>query len=404
MSSVAPTESDLVTAVRAGNDEDVARLLACGADPDETDSRGVPLLRIAATANQPRVAALLLAHGADPETAAPDGAAALSADAIETETLHRIRQHYHRLDRDPGQARPDVPPALRASAEQLRNDGIVRLEGLLDDATLTRMRADFDSFVRRLNTRILRGAGMFRHYDEEEHYWPRDRAYVSNNAFRHSAALARFCGRSDLLGLIGAYLGGPPRITRAVAMRYLPDREKDHDMYGWHHDMEDRRLKVLVLLTDVGPADQYMSYVRGSNRLLHPYPMFLDNACPLSYCERHLERVEIFRTIGRAGDVFVFDSNGAHRGNRRPQGAVRDAWFVEYSTDLSDVWGTDLEEESLDGLDAMGRQAFEAILGAPKKWERNSRRASPTWAENLPDVARWVRRSSRHPVSGPPGS
>ncbi len=392
MIRVANTGTEFDAAIHAGSIRDVEQLLIRGADPSARDREGNPLLRVAAAAGHAQVAAVLLAHGANFEAADTEGRAALCPEVIGLETLHHIRQRYHRYT--PAQEwRPAGCAGLLAEfAEPLQRDGIIRLTGLLDDASLKEMQADFGRFVARLNQRILRGQGLFRHYDEEEHFWSRDRAYVSNNAFHHSASLARFCSRADLLGLIEVYLGRLPHLTRAVAMRYLPDEEKSHDMYGWHHDMEDRRLKVLVLLTDVGTDDQYMSYVLGSNRLYHPYRMFLENPCPLAYCEQQLGQVNILNTIGRAGDVFLFDSNGSHRGNRRPEGAVRDAWFVEYSTDLSDVWGGDLPGSVLAGLDAAGRRAFEAFLVTAKKWEKGTNRKFPTWAENLPEIARWVRR------------
>ena len=81
-------------------------------------------------------------------------------------------------------------------------------------------------------------------YDEEEHWWPEDQAYVSNNAFKHSRALTAFsCGR-ELLELADRYLGKHALITRGVAMRYLPQVSRGHDMFGWHHDIEDRELDL----------------------------------------------------------------------------------------------------------------------------------------------------------------
>ena len=248
-------------------------------------------------------------------------------------------------------------------------------------------------FITKLNARVLRREALFERYDEEEHFWQKDRAYVSNNALKYSAALARFCGHPDLLAIIRACLGKQPIITRAVAMRYLPDVEKDSDMFGWHHDMEDRRLKIQILLTDVGPQDQHMSYVCGSHRMYHPYEMFQDNQCSLDYCRETLGDIEIFDAVGQAGDVFLFDSNGAHRGNRRPKGAVRDVFFVEFSTDSSDIWGGDIPPGALDGLDFPQGNPFLALIKANKKWDQPITRELPTWAENLPDISSWLHRT-----------
>ena len=384
------TDSELAELTARGATERVDALLRQGRDANARGAGDETLLRIAARSGHAETAACLLAHGADPALPDARGQAALSPDSISLEILHGIRQHFHRY-RVGGERRRSFSSAQVAEwAEGLDRTGIAKLPGLVGASVLAQLQRDFLRFVAGLNTRILRQEAVFRRYDEEEHWWPRDRAYVSNNAFRHSAALARLCGHPDLLDVVDDYLGQPAHITRAVAMRYLPDDEKDRDMFAWHHDMEDRRLKLFVLLTDVGPNDQYMSYVCGSHRLYHPYAMFLDNRCSLEYCREKLGRLEVFNTEGRAGDAFLFDSNGIHRGNRRPQGAVRDACFVEYSGDCSDIWGGDIPAGALDGLRFERGNPFKRFLATEKKWERPVTRKAPTWAENLPNIGVWA--------------
>jgi hypothetical protein len=88
--------------------------------------------------------------------------------------------------------------------------------------------------------------------------------------------------------------------------------------------------------------------------------------------------------------VFLFDSNGAHRGNRRPAGAVRDTFFIEFTNDPSDVWGGDLPDntdgESLESI----HDPFAGFNAVEKKWKQPKSRKAPAWVENLPDVARWL--------------
>lgn len=384
-------DSELIRQVAGGDAARVADLLERGANPDTRAGDGESLLRLAARAGYAETAACLLMHGADFRATDASGIAALDPEAIGLPTLHRIRQEFHRYRLDRARRRPFADPQAEAWAGTLERQGIARLGGLVTGQLLREMQVDFARFVDGLNARILRREAMFRRYDDEEHFWPRDRAYVSNNAFKYSAALARFCCRPDLLAVVRDYLGRPPQITRGVAMRYLPDSAKERDMFGWHHDLEDRRLKLQILLTDVGPADQYMSYLAGSHRLCHPYEMFLDNRCSLDYVRERLGEFEVVESQGRAGDVFLFDSNGAHRGNRKPGGAVRDAFFVEYSGDRSDVWGGDLAPAALDELVLPAGDPFTAFRAAQPKWLRPMTRRAPSWAENLPDIGSWAR-------------
>jgi hypothetical protein len=161
-------------------------------------------------------------------------------------------------------------------------------------------------------------------------------------------------------------------------------------MFGWHHDLEDQRFKMMVLLTDLGEHDQYMSYVLGSQRLFHPYSMFSSNTCTLDYCREHLGEIEILNTTGKAGDIFLFDSNGAHRGNRRLEAATRDAFFVEYTTNQADVWGGDIPPEAFADFPAGEFNPFDWMMTALKKWSVPKTRQAPAWVDTLPNVATWI--------------
>jgi peptidoglycan-N-acetylglucosamine deacetylase len=379
---------ELFQAAEDGDSDCVQRLVLTGVRVNAQDTAGDTALHRAVRRGQAQTAACLLALGASHAVANCDGKRPLSLTHTHLVGLHAIRQRYHRYRTDADNFA--APAASARWAAQLEERGIVRLCGLIDPATLARMQAGVQQFVGSLGRKLAQGTGVYRHYDEEEHYWANDRASVCNNAFKYAADLVAFCGREEMLALARLYLGKPALIQRGVAMRYRPSPSSDNDMFGWHHDMEDKRLKIMILLSDVGPEDQTMSYVLGSHRLFHPLPMFLKNQCSLDYCRRHLGEIEIFDTIGKAGDVFLFDSNGAHRGNRRPSAAVRDALFVEYTTDPSDLWGADIPVDAFESLPAHALEPFARLLAADKKWQRPSMRRLPAWVENLEKVTSWL--------------
>lgn len=315
---------------------------------------------------------------------------ALNSGRISLSDLHHIRQRYHRQRQAKLPLEALASPTSRQWLAELEANGIVRLPGFLGNEDLQQLRADFQVFVQTLNRKILRREPVHQAYDEEESWWPQDRAYISNNAFKYSPRLVNWCRRDTLLDLVRAYIGIEPIITRGVAMRYLPDEEKHSDMFGWHHDMEDRRLKVLILLTDVGMSDQNMSYVRGSHALYHPLQMFYENSCSLEYCKQQLGDNTIIYATGQAGDVFLFDSNGSHRGNRRPRGAIRDTFFIEFTSDPSDIWGGDLPAGSGDEYPESVADPFAKFRTAARKWQQPVTRKAPAWVENLPDVPSWL--------------
>ena len=379
--------------VLAGRDGEVGRLVELldrGAPIDDRNGRGQTALHVAARCSRVDAAACLLGRGASHELKDERGRRPLDPSNVDPETLHRIRQAYRRTpllpdDRLALEFGPSADPWL----EQLRRDGIVRIPGLVSPAELTSMRSEFEGFVQGLDRQRELGRADKHGYDEEEHWWPEDSAYITNNAFKHSPSLTRFSYDRRLTALTRSYYGRHAFITRGVAMRYLPLEERHKDMFGWHHDLEDRRLKAVVLLTDLPASGQVMSYVKRSHVLRHPYRMFFRNNVDLAVCERALGKLEIFETTGGAGDVFFFDSNGIHRGNRRPDAPVRDTFFVEYGIDTSNIWGGDPPRALVASLARENDAPFAELLAAGRKWERPMTRKYPTWIENLYAIDAW---------------
>lgn len=384
------TGPPLVVAARAGDVERIDALLDAGESIDGCNGHGQSALHIAARCSRVEAAARLLARGASHDRKDARGRRPLDPANVDPETLHRIRQELRRTPLLPDDRLAlDFGPRGAPWLEQLRREGIVQIPGLVPPAELASMQREFEGFVEVLDHERALGRGDKRAYDEEEHWWPDDRAYITNNAFKHSPSLTRFFCDPRLTSLARSYYGRHAFITRGVAMRYLPLEERHKDMFGWHHDLEDRRLKALVLLTDLTSEGQVMSYVRGSHALRHSYRMFFRNDVELARCETALGKLEIVETTGRAGDVFFFDSNGIHRGNRRSDAPVRDTFFVEYGVDTSNIWGGDPPRELVEALSTPGNTPFAELLAASRKWERPMTRKHPTWIENLHSIDAW---------------
>jgi len=389
--------AELVQAVARRDVERCATLLDAGADPNAVNGAGDTPLHLAVKQRDARLAALLLAKGADYRCADAQGRAPLDPVLAGVELLHRIRQEYHRL--------PDVSAAATASpsaedAGHIRTlgaHGIVHIAGFLEPAVLGRLQHEFPAFVRRLRMReamrrLLRRQRAGVHYDEEEYWIPGERMYSTNNAFGYSPALLELSLSGRVTAIVGAYLRKPAFVQRAQAMRYLPSTPLESSQFHWHHDMEDRRLKMMLLLTDVGEDGQYMSYVLGSHAAYHPYERFLENSLDFEYCATYLPNPTVFQTIGRAGDAFFFDSNGMHRG-RRTMAGKRDAYFVEYSADKNQNWGATIPPRLLARIADSPTHPLHRMRHTTPKWlqlDRTRLRTVSTWAMSLEDPESWV--------------
>lgn len=254
------------------------------------------------------------------------------------------------------------------------------MPALVTGSVLDALRGDFAGMIADADARIATGDGLFKRYTERLHFWPDDQAYVCNDAFAYSPALRRLVCNDIVLAVAGAHLGPDFYVARGTMMRYLPTPSSGKDMFRWHHDMNESNVKLMILLTDVGDRDQTMSYVAGSHLPYHPIEMFEDNAYP----ERQLRRsnAPVLRTTGVAGDAFFFDANGAHRGDRRPDSRTRDAVFVEFTTDKTQVWGST--------ADLSGHRAFALMASTPPRWLDETKYRESTWIRTLRHPELWT--------------
>ncbi|MEO0492170.1 MAG: phytanoyl-CoA dioxygenase family protein [Actinomycetota bacterium] len=312
----------------------------------------------------------------------------LRPDTIDPSDLHQIRQAYIRLRPD----RPARPWQRRAGAlaAALRRDGLVRVPGALSGERLARVQADIDTGL------AAKEPVDFVMYDQKEYWQEEHQAWVFNDALELAWDLAWLCRNRWLVHTARTYLGKTPHIKRVYGMRYLPKEGIDSHQYGWHHDMEDRYLKVMVLLSDVEDDGQYMSYIRGTQNATYPRDRFFKNVLTWDDIDHEPDAAPVTRTIGKAGDAFLFDPNGMHRGIRS-LGAPRDAIFIEFTADgnLGNVWGSKLGLTDPHLFGTTDVDPLHRFRNLEPKWERvkvNPRKHT-TWIESLDDPDRWLRPS-----------
>ena len=395
------------TLIAAASADDLAKvrlLLADGIDVNSTDTSGDTALHVAVSESSPEVAALLLAHGADYQHRNLNGVAALDEGHVSPERLHEIRQYYQRMPVGPQVESRPVLADLERSVEDLNRDGITRLPGFVDSATLALLKADFQSFIEAVDEARSVGEGTYVHYDEEGGYREKYRYYATNNAFKYSDSLVDLVASDELTRISRSYLGKPVHVRRAAAMRYeplrrsWPRRSRQELQFGWHHDMEDKMLKVMVLLGDVGAGDQRLRYAPGTHLLRHPYDRFFRNDLEPENCKAELgvDSLDIIDATGCSGDVYIFDTNGMHaaaRSGRTP----RDSFYVGITGNPHNTWGADISESAKSLVTAkdwsgLGSNPFTNIVTARKRWTipENLARQRPTWVMNLYRPETWV--------------
>lgn len=133
----------------------------------------------------------------------------------------------------------------------------------------------------------------------------------------------------SVLEIIKGYLGHQARFDRLWCYR-IPSSMQQKGLSGeWHHDRVGKRLKMFVLLHDVGMDDRPMQIVKGSHKVQQR--KFGYRGSRLDVLGRSLDSNDISYVTGTKGDVIIFDTNSMHRADWSGGKGHRDVLSFEFA-------------------------------------------------------------------------
>jgi len=383
----------LCNVIQSGALKRAYQLIETGIDPNQVGEKGNTALHEACKRGYTHLAALLLSKGADYTIRNAAEQTALATDFTDITTIHRIRQEYQRMPVHPYD-QESQNQQVNSYVDQLNRDGLLKISGLLNSAQLSQLKKDFKTFIKRIRIERFFKFKGFTHYNQKEYWRANHRAYVTNDALLYSTELTKFCSNPILIETANHYLKKVAYIKRVYAMRYLRFRPINVNQFSWHHDMEDRQLKVLLLLTDIDEQDQYMNYVKGTHTVFNSYQRFFKNNLDFEYYKNIISDLKISKTTGKAGDLFIFDSNGMHRGIRS-NGRVRDAYFIEFTAakNKKNIWGSESTSDLALAAKKDRTNPLQKLMNTKPKWIRTmgqKPRKHPSWIESLENPQLWI--------------
>lgn len=170
----------------------------------------------------------------------------------------------------------------------------------------------------RISSRLERG----------EHDHPDVTRFYLKNPLKVAPDLLRWLRHPLINEIVRAYVGGEVVFDRCLVWRIPAAASKRNTSALWHHDWCGRRLKLFVLLHDVGETGRPTQYVRGS----HKGQMRLMNYGFSRYADDKAEGSgEVVKLTGNAGDCILVDTNGLHRATGEAGFEARDVICMEYS-------------------------------------------------------------------------
>lgn len=273
--------------------------------------------------------------------------------------------------------------------QELRQCGITRLSGQIAPQTLATLQRDFE---RNFIVPLAAGGKSAATYQGDitltnEYLDSKAGLSSSNEPFSISRALLEICLKPEIVSLINGYLCKHAYITQGVALRIDPHALTGFGSFQWHHDAWGKRINMMIILTEVDEGDQHMTYAKGSHVLRHSYDKYVNSRYSAEEFEKQCAGMAVLNCLARPGDIYVFDSNGLHSGNRS-MGRARDSFIIHYTRTWQAVWAHRVPPEFLAGF---GDEQLK-----PLKWIlRQDRRARPlappinSWVDGLLRVDKW---------------
>jgi len=398
--SVNQLSKDLFSALQSQKIEDVKRCVQLGANVNSRNKEGETALQVSVQIENSLIAAFLLRMGADYKAMGSGGNAPF--EEASDSFIHDVRYEYQRWP-TPEYKGLDIPTEIEPMLHTLNTDGIVALRGFLNSKTLAHIQSEFNTA-----SDEIRNAGP----NPYKSYW-KDlpghltkfplRKYSTKTettsildifSFEHGLDLMKMMSHPKLTTLVNHYLGEEGYLRDAIAYRYVSG---DTGSYTgkWHIDGFGKQLHIMILLTDIGEDDQYLNYVKGAHKIKYPYEFFESRVPEHQFLYSNLEdckkrmgdsELEFFCGTGKAGDVFLFDTNAVHRA-RRSNGKSRDVIIASYAPKNGMTWNLPLPKEAVEN-NALGEgvKTFDQIIELNK--------ADPN-GDVFPELVSWVK-SLRH--------
>ncbi|MBX9830630.1 phytanoyl-CoA dioxygenase family protein [Candidatus Babeliales bacterium] len=326
---------DLSSAIEWGDYDQVKMLLENRQENQELDPY---LFTLAVRGKNPdhRIAALLMRHGLCDKQLLENAPRAF---------VHGVREYYQRLP-EPGFCDDRLDEKGLAYLEELNANGIVRISGLISDVELAQLQKDFQKFVDSIDDQRARGIKVEKRRDD--YYEPETNVYHCNNPFKLSQTLVDFCCNEMVCSVINNYLGKVGYIVKGWATHYMPGG-KAVSIFNWHHDRSGQRVKMMILLGDVEERSRHLSYVLGSHAVSHDYETYVGIPGDLDYYQKKFGKEPVvFKALGKAGDIFLFDTNGIHKANCGD--ITRDTFIITYSADKQMVYKSTLPYGAFEGV------------------------------------------------------
>jgi hypothetical protein len=224
--------------------------------------------------------------------------------------------------------------------EDLKKNGITHLKSFLNDKKIKILKLNFDSAMYEIEHSTSSNLKFTpkSHFSIkvpylEDEYLEDTKHFHTRNILKFNKIFLELVCSDLLIEIATQYFQKEIFLNQIDSYRLCPIAKSKYSSFQWHHDGQGKKLNMMVLLTDVDCGGQKMTYLKGSHLKYRSFKECLNSRVSETEVNQIYSNStfnHIFECIGKAGDVFIFDANGIHSGNRS-EGAIRDTIVIQFT-------------------------------------------------------------------------
>jgi len=220
---------------------------------------------------------------------------------------------------------------FQGHCDQLCDYGYLALPNYVENSVLQSMKKDFEAIIAN------------REYDE------RNFLSLGGHLLVKSYSLSMLSVDPYLTSIVKYYYGKKIYLAQNSGYSSLNFESQGYGAFQWHHDAKGKQVKIFVLLTDVGENGQHTDLIPETHKISHSdATTYEDTRYSETEASTLIDKYGLVHFTGKAGTVFIFDTNSLHRGNRN--GPRRDVWVFNYTAGRSLMGETQVNKEALEEL------------------------------------------------------
>ncbi len=200
---------------------------------------------------------------------------------------------------------------------------------LSENEDLTNLRKN--GFVKLSNIKFLFDKNKFQKILDDKNLSVHDEIGVASviDSSKHFPELNEILESEYINNICKQYLGNDAAVNH-IRVERLEEKLSRNDVSGlYHHDMVGHRLKILILLDDVYENGRCTAYTVGTHKVRWKNYDYDQSRYDSDEIEK---KFEIIKFYGKKGDIFLFDTNGLHKRDEKPDKAQRAVVFIDIAS------------------------------------------------------------------------